>query len=94
MCQEFFIVNKIRRTAQKKDLALSQKKPWRTVRVSVVVDLDRFLSSLFPAETEVLATVLSRLIDVVVVNLVVVLKFPIGAHIEVFTPHARERKIK
>ena len=35
------------------------------------------LSSLFPAETDVLVPVLSRSTDVVVVNFVVVLKFPI-----------------
>ena len=35
------------------------------------------LSFLFPAETDVLVPVLSRSTDVVVVNFVVVLKFPI-----------------
>ena len=45
----------------------------------VVVDLptDCILSFLFPAETDVLVPVLSRSTDVVVVNFVVVLKFPI-----------------
>ena len=44
----------------------------------VVVDLpiDCILSFLFPAETDVLVPVLSRTTDVVVVNFVVVLKFP------------------
>ena len=44
----------------------------------VVVDLpiDCILSFLFPAETDVLVPVLSQLTDVVVVNFVVVLKFP------------------
>ena len=45
----------------------------------VVVDLptECILSFLFPAETEVLVLVLSPLTDFVVVNFVVVLKFPI-----------------
>ena len=45
----------------------------------VVVDLptDCFLSFLFPAETDVLVPVVSQSTDVVVVNFVVVLKFPI-----------------
>ena len=45
----------------------------------VVVDLsiDCILSFLFPAETDVLVPVLSQSTDVVVVNFVVVLKFPI-----------------
>ena len=45
----------------------------------VVVDLptDCILSFLFPAETDVLVPVLSWSTDVVVVNFVVVLKFPI-----------------
>ena len=44
----------------------------------VVVDLpiDCILSFLFPAETDVLVPVLSQSTDVVVVNFVVVLKFP------------------
>ena len=44
----------------------------------VVVDLpiDCTLSFLFPAETDVLVPVLSQSTDVVVVNVVVVLKFP------------------
>ena len=44
----------------------------------VVVDLpiDSILSFLFPAETDVLFPVLSQSTDVVVVNFVVVLKFP------------------
>ena len=46
----------------------------------VVVDLpiDRMLTFLFPAETDVLVPVFSQSTDVVVVNFVVVLKFPIG----------------
>ena len=45
---------------------------------SVVVDLltDCILSFLFPAETDVLVPVFSQSTDVVVVNFVVVLKFP------------------
>ena len=45
---------------------------------SGVVDLlaDCILSILFPAETDVLVPVLSQSTDVVVVNFVVVLKFP------------------
>ena len=45
----------------------------------VVVDVptDCILSFLFPAETDVLVPVLSQSTDVVVVNFVVVLKFPI-----------------
>ena len=45
----------------------------------VVVDLptDCILSFLFPAETDVLVPVFSQSTDVVVVNFVVVLKFPI-----------------
>ena len=44
----------------------------------VVVDLptDCILSFLFPAETDVLVPVFSQSTDVVVVNFVVVLKFP------------------
>ena len=47
----------------------------------VVVDLptDCILSFLFPAETDVLVPVFSQSTDVVVVNFVVVLKFPIVA---------------
>ena len=46
----------------------------------VVVDLptDCILSFLFPAETDVLVPVFSQSTDVVVVNSVVVLKFPIS----------------
>ena len=45
----------------------------------VVVDLptDRILTFPFPAETDVLVPVFSQSTDVVVVNFVVVLKFPI-----------------
>ena len=45
----------------------------------VVVDLptDRILTFLFPAETDVLVPVFSQSTEVVVVNFVVVLKFPI-----------------
>ena len=46
----------------------------------VVVDLptDRILTFLFPAETDVLVPVFSQSTDVVVLNFVVVLKFPIA----------------
>ena len=46
----------------------------------VVVDVptDRILTFLFPAETDVLVPVFSQSTDVVVVNFVVVLKFPNG----------------
>ena len=46
--------------------------------LSVVVDLptDRILTFLFPAETDVLIPVFSQSTDVIVVNFVVVLKFP------------------
>ena len=46
----------------------------------VVVDLptDCILSFLFPAETDILVPVFSQSTDVVVVNFVVVLKFPIN----------------
>ena len=49
-----------------------------TVFSVVVVDLptDYILIVLFPAETDVLVPVFSQSTDVVVVNLVVVLKFP------------------
>ena len=49
-----------------------------TFSVVVVVDLptDRILSFFFPAETDVLVPVFSQSTDVVVVNFVVVLKFP------------------
>ena len=49
-----------------------------TFSVVVVVDLpiDCILSFLFPAETDVLVPVLYQSTDVVVVNFVVVLKFP------------------
>ena len=48
----------------------------------VVVDLpiDCILSFLFPAETDVLVPVFSQSTDVVVVNFVVVLKFPVVQH--------------
>ena len=48
----------------------------------VVVDLptDCILSFLFPAETDVLVPVFSHSTDVVVVNFVVVLKFPVVQH--------------
>ena len=50
----------------------------------VVVDLptDCILSFLFPAETDVLVPVFSQSTDVVVVNFVVVLKFPIVRNIK------------
>ena len=52
----------------------------------VVVDLpaDCILSILFPAETDVLVPVLSQSTDVVVVNFVVVLKFPINRNLLTF----------
>ena len=50
-----------------------------TFRVVVIVDqpTDCILSFLFPAETDVLVPVFSQSTDIVVVNFVVVLKFPI-----------------
>ena len=48
-----------------------------TFSAVVVLPTDCILSFLFPAETRVLVPVLSRSRDVVVVNFVVVLKFPI-----------------
>ena len=53
----------------------------------VVVDLpvDWILSFLFPAETDVLVQVLSQSTHVVVVNFVVVLKFPIVTIVTVVT---------
>ena len=48
-----------------------------TFSAVVVLPSDCILSFLFPAETDVLVPVLSRSTDVVVVNFVVVLKFPI-----------------
>ena len=82
MCQEFFIVNKIRRTAQKKKVlhCLKRSHNEQLAFLSSSTSVDRFLSSLFPAEPEVLVPVVSRLIDVVFVNFVVVLKFPIISH--------------
>ena len=61
-----------------------------TFRV-VVVDLptDCILSFLFPAETDVLVPVFSQSSDVVVVNFVVVLKFPNVS----FEINFREKKI-
>ena len=47
-----------------------------TFSAVVVLPSDCILSFLFPAETDVLVPLLSRSIDVVVVNFVVVLKFP------------------
>ena len=50
----------------------------------VVVDLptDCILSFLFPAETDILVPVFSQSTDVVVVNFVVVLKFPIMFYVK------------
>ena len=50
----------------------------------VVVDLptDRILTFFFPAETDVLVPVFSQSTDVVVVNFVVVLKFPNVAKVD------------
>ena len=61
-----------------------------TFSVVVVVDLpiDCILSFLFPAETDVLVPVFSQSTDVVVVNFVVVLKFPI-----ISTDHTLSKKI-
>ena len=52
----------------------------------VVVDLpiDCILSILFPAETDVLVPVFSQSTDVVVVNFVVVLKFPVNCNLLTF----------
>ena len=47
-----------------------------TFSAVVVLPSDGILSFIFPAETDVLVPVLSRSTDVVVVNFVVVLKFP------------------
>ena len=56
----------------------------------VVVDLptDCILTFLFPAETDVLVPVFSQSTDVVVVNFVVVLKFPISGAL------AREARLR
>ena len=56
---------------------LSRTNSLFTFSAVVVLPSDCILSSLFPAETDVLVPVLSRSTDVVVVNFVVVLKFPI-----------------
>ena len=48
-----------------------------TISAVVVLPSDCILSFLFPAETDVLVPVLSWSTDVVVVNFVVVLKFPV-----------------
>ena len=57
----------------------------------VVVDLpvDCILSILFPAETDVLVPVFSQSTDVVVVNFVVVLKFPITKRTGIVYNYAR-----
>ena len=55
---------------------LSRTNSLFTFSAVVVLPSDCILSSLFPAETDVLVPVLSRSTDVVVVNFVVVLKFP------------------
>ena len=56
--------------------ALSRTNSLFTFSAVVVLPSDCILSFLFPAETDVLVPVLSRSTDVVVVNLVVVLKYP------------------
>ena len=54
------------------------KKCWHNVQKPIVdLPTDCTLSFLFPAETDVLVPVFSQSTDVVVVNSVVVLKFPI-----------------
>ena len=91
--EKFFIVNESRRMAYKirscivlKDAFAKKLCCERTSQSTclftfsvVVVDLpvDCILSFLFPAETDVLVLVLSQSTDIVVVNFVVVLKFPI-----------------
>ena len=60
----------------KKFVANEQFYSLFTFSAVVVLLNDCILSSLFPAETDVLVPVLSRSTDVVVVNFVVVLKFP------------------
>ena len=50
------------------------------MNTSLAFDCDCILSFLFLAETDVLVPVLSRSLDVVVVNFVVVLKFPTINH--------------
>ena len=85
--KKFFIVNEIRRTAEKIRSCIVLKDAIANVHHSftfvftfsfVVVDLptDCILSFVFPAETDVLVPVFSQSTDVVVVNFVVVLKFP------------------
>lgn len=65
-----------RRHYEKNFVANEQFYSLFTVSAVVVLPSDCILSSLFPAETDVLVPVLSRSTDVVVVNFVVVLKFP------------------
>ena len=90
--KKFFIVNEIRRTASKirccivlkdaiaKNFVANEHRSFTFVFTFsvVVVDLptDCILSFLFPAEADVLVPVFSQSTDVVVVNFVVVLKFP------------------
>ena len=85
--KKFFIVNEIRRTAKKIRSCIVLKDAIANVHHSftfvftfsfVVVDLptDCILRFVFPAETDVLVPVFSQSTDVVVVNFVVVLKFP------------------
>ena len=93
--KKLFIVNEIRRTALKirscivlkdaiaKNFIVNEHHSFTFVFTfrDVVVDLpaDCILSILFPAETDVLFPVFSQSTDVVIVNFVVVLKFPINS---------------
>ena len=100
--KKLFIVNEIRRTAWKikscivlkdaiaKNFVVNEHHSFTFVFTfsGVVVDLpaDCILSFLFPTETDVLVPVFSHSTDVVVVNFVVVLKFPIRQlNIETFS---------
>ena len=94
--KKFFIVNEIRRMLLKirscivlndaisKNFVANEHHSFTFVFTFsvVVVDLptDCILSFLFPAETDVLVPVFSQSTDVVVVNFVVVLKFPVVQH--------------
>ena len=95
--QKFFIVNEIRRTALKNKILHCFKRRHckklcceRTLQFYICVYIQchrrrlptaASYSFLFPAETDVLVPVYSQSTDVVVVNFVVVLKFPIDSGI-------------
>ena len=103
--KKLFIVNEIRRTAWKikscivlkdaiaKNFVVNEHHSFTFVFTfsGVVVDLpaDCILSILFPAETDILVPVLSQSTDVVVVNFVVVLKFPITKRTGIVYNYAR-----